>query len=446
MTSEPAVAGTRGRRSPQARAGGGGLTSEPAQAFVWVWLPGATDPVVAGRLDAVGEIVTFTYGRSYLAREDRIALYEPELPLGRGPISPLAGDVAGCIADAAPDSWGRRVICDRQIGGHADDTAGPPGLTDTAGLTDLSLLSYLLQSGSDRIGALDFQGSASEYVARWSANATLTELAESAERLEQGVPLSPALDEALLHGTSIGGARPKALVSDGARRLIAKFGSRTDTYPVVKGEFLAMELARRAGLNVATVELTHALGKDVLLVDRFDRPPGGGRRAMVSALTILGLDELAARYASYAELAQAIRARFTDPVPTLRELFARITFNILTSNNDDHARNHAAFWDGAALTLTPAYDICPQPRAGGETAQLMTIGQDGYRMSQVAGCVARAHTYLLSEADAREIVDHQIEVIETDWADVCDQAALPAADRARFWRRQFMNPYATEGY
>ena len=75
------------------------MTSEPQQAFVWVWLPGATDPVVAGRLDTAGALITFTYGQSYLARKDRIALYLPELPLGRGPISPLVGDVAGCVSD-----------------------------------------------------------------------------------------------------------------------------------------------------------------------------------------------------------------------------------------------------------------------------------------------------------------------------------------------------------
>jgi serine/threonine-protein kinase HipA len=410
------------------------MTSEPRRAFVWIWLPGATDPVVAGRLDTTGTLVTFTYGQSYLARGDRIALYLPELALGRGPISPLVGDVAGCIADAAPDAWGRRVIANRLIGHGALDT------------TDLNLLTYLLESGSDRIGALDFQTSASEHIARVTGDATLTELAESAERVEQGVPLSPALDQALLHGSSIGGARPKALLSDGDRRLIAKFSSTTDAYPVVKGEFVAMELARRAGLNVATVKLTHALGKDVLLIDRFDRPADGGRRAMVSALTVLGLDEASARYASYADLAQTIRSRFVDPVVTLRELFSRITFSILTGNTDDHARNHAAFWDGTALTLTPAYDICPQPRAGGETAQLMAIGQDGFRMSQVAGCVARASTYLLSEPDAREIVDRQIETIETQWADVCDRATLSEVDRAGFWRRQFLNPYATEDF
>jgi serine/threonine-protein kinase HipA len=408
--------------------------SQPTRAFVWAWLPGASDPVVAGRLDAVGENVVFTYGQSYLAREEAIPLYLPELPLGRGPIPPLAGDAAGCIADAAPDSWGRRVILNRRVGREAIDT------------TDLGLLTYLLESGSDRIGALDFQASPTEYVARTAGTATLAELAGSAERVERGIPLTTALDAALLHGSSVGGARPKVLLREGGRRLIAKFSSTTDAYPVVKGEFVAMTLARRAGLDAATVRLTKAPGKDVLLIDRFDRPAGGGRRAMVSALTVLGLDEAAARYASYADLARTVRARFTDPQATLRELFARITFNILTGNNDDHARNHAAFWDGAALTLTPAYDICPQPRSGGETAQLMAIGEDGWRMSQVSGCVARASTYLLSEAEAREIIDSQIDVIESQWAQVCDEAALTQVDRAGFKGRQFLNPYATEGY
>ena len=39
-----------------------------------------------------------------------------------------------------------------------------------------------------------------------------------------------------------------------------------------------MELAHRGGIAVAEVELTEALGKDVLLVERFDRPATGGRR------------------------------------------------------------------------------------------------------------------------------------------------------------------------
>ncbi|MHB1539590.1 MAG: HipA domain-containing protein, partial [Solirubrobacteraceae bacterium] len=172
----------------------------------------------------------------------------------------------------------------------------------------------------------------------------------------------------------------------------------------------------------------------------------GARRAIVSALTILGLDEMAGRYATYHALADAIRSRFTAPDATLRELFSRITFNILTGNTDDHPRNHAAFWDGRALTLTPAYDIAPHPRAGGEAAQIMAIGRDGWRMSQVAGCIRYAHEYHLSERAAREIVDNQIDVIESGFGDVCERAALTEVERRYFWRRQFLNPYALEGY
>jgi serine/threonine-protein kinase HipA len=410
------------------------MPSEPEVAFVWVWLPGAAEPVIAGRLDPVGPTVTFTYGQSYLEREDAIPLYLPELPLRRGAISAPVGEIPGCIADAAPDAWGQRVILYR-LTGQAD-----------AETTELGPLTYLLRSGSDRIGALDFQTSPREYVPRAMNHADLDELAESAERVERGLPLSPELDQALLHGSSVGGARPKALLDDGETTLIAKFSSTTDTFPVVKGEFVAMELARRAGLEVAPVRLTSAHGRDALLVERFDRPDGGGRRAMVSALTILGLDEAGARYGSYADLADLIRARFTGARATLRELFSRIVFNILCSNNDDHPRNHAAFWDGEMLTLTPAYDICPQLRSGGETAQIMAIGSDGWRMSQVAGCVERAGTYQLSEVEAREIVDHQLETIEGQWDEVCDLAELGEAARAAFRGRQFLNPYALEGY
>ena len=414
------------------------MTSErPTEAYVWIWLPGATEPVVAGRLEAVGDIVTFIYGRSYLRRGDAIAIYLPELPLGASEITPPPGmRLPGSIADGGPDAWGQRVIMRRMLGDASRTDADP---------ARLGVLAYLLESGSDRIGALDFQTSATAYVSRETV-ATVEELMQSAERLERGVPFSPALDQALVHASSIGGARPKALLDDGERKLIAKFSSTTDAYPIVKGEYAAMELARRVGLDAAAVELREVLSKDVILVERFDRPSAGQRRPVVSALTILELDEMLARYASYAALAQVVRERFTDARRTLRELFGRIVFNILTGNNDDHARNHAAFWDGAALTLTPAYDICPQPRAGGETRQAMPFGADGSQMSQVAAAVGAASTYLVSEADAREIIDHQIDVIDTQWIEVCDLARLTEVERSYFWRRQFLNPYALEGY
>jgi serine/threonine-protein kinase HipA len=412
--------------------------TDATEAFVWMWLPGATEPVVAGRLDQDGERLLFTYGASYRRRENSISVYDPELPLKEGVIAPINGlPMASCIRDGSPDAWGRRVIINR-LTGRKPDAAGVP---------EISELTFLLQSGSDRIGALDFQASATEYVPRLAAQASLDELMEAAALVEKGVPLTPALDQALNHGTSIGGARPKALIEDGTRKFIAKFSATNDTYSVVKAEFVAMKLAGACGLNAAPVSMTRAAHKDVLLIERFDRTRtdnGWTRQAMVSALTMLGLDEMMARYASYEDLAELIRHRFTDPKDTLKELYGRICFNVLCGNTDDHARNHAAFWDGRMLTLTPAYDICPQGRTGNEATQAMLIKGEG-RASTLATLLAAAADYHLKEAEAAKLIEDQITIIAAHWQEVCDEAELSPVDRKLFAGRQFLNSYALEG-
>ena len=146
----------------------------------------------------------------------------------------------GCLRDASPDARGRRVILNRTLGRAIKNA-------DVAALDDLT---YLVESGSDRIGALDFQCSSSENVPRVAPTATLEELHTGADKVEIGLPLSSALDRALFHGKSIGGARPKAMIQDGDTKWIAKFSSRTDTFNIVKGEYVAMRLAAKARLNV----------------------------------------------------------------------------------------------------------------------------------------------------------------------------------------------------
>lgn len=411
----------------------------PTSAFVWTWLPDATDPVVAGRIDLDSGVHSFTYGRSYLARKDAIPIYLPELPLQRGVIAPVAPlQMANSLRDAAPDAWGRRVIINRLTGLKGDDARN----------VEFDELTFLLHSGSDRAGALDFQASPDKYVAREHANATLDQLLDAAARVERGEPIPQGLDNALFHGSSIGGARPKALIEDDAKKFIAKFSATNDTYSVVKAEFIAMRLAALAGLDVAGVSLRAVAGKDVLLVERFDRTrvqSGWARRAFVSSLTLFGLDELSGRHASYAELADIIRARFTDPQASLRELYQRMVFNILVGNTDDHARNHAAFWDGRQLRLTPAYDICPQARNNPEANQAIYIA-DQNRRSQLEVCRLAARHFLLQDEEARAIIDGQVAAIRDNWQAVCDEAGLSAVDRAFLWRRQFLNAYAFEGY
>ena len=410
------------------------------EAYVWIWLPDEVKPVVAGRLEADNGNILFNYGKSYLERahdkNSAIAIFEPELPLKAGLLPlPKGLSIPGCIRDAAPDAWGRRVIINKKLGlkGTGTDTA------------ELDELTYLLESGSDRIGALDFQHSPTEYVPRLTNNVSMEELLESAQRVEKGVPLTPELDQALFHGSSIGGARPKALIQNEGKKYIAKFSSSADLYSVVKAEFIAMRLAALVGLNVASVKLAKAANKDVLLIERFDRKQkmqGWSRRAMVSALTLFGLDDMMARYASYEKLAEIIRHRFTDPKATLEEMFSRLVFNILCGNTDDHARNHAAFWNGKTLTLTPAYDICPQGRSGNEASQAMLIS-DNNNLSQLKTCLETAHNFLLSEAEAHAIFEKLTTTIERSWDSVCEEAELNEVDKKLLWGRQFLNPFST---
>lgn len=413
--------------------------ARPTEAFAWIWLPGALEPVVAGRIERDGDIYAFNYGRSYLDRADAIPIYLPELPLHRGKVAPRAPlEMAGCLRDGAPDAWGRRVIINRLTGLRGD----------AARNIEFDALTFMLNSGSDRIGALDFQTSADKFQPREQENATLEELLEAAELVQRGEQIPRALEKALFHGSSIGGARPKALIQHSEDKFIAKFSASNDTMAVVKAEFVAMRLAAEVGLNVAPVRLAKASGKDVLLVRRFDREWKDNRwtrRAMVSALTMLGLDEMQARYASYLNLAEIIRARFTDPKTTLRELFARLVFNVLTGNTDDHARNHAAFWDGTHLTLTKAYDICPQPRNGREANQAMLVNGEDKR-SLLENCRLTASSFLLSDRGARDLISHQVTTIARKWCDICGEAELGQVERGFLWRRQFLNDYAFEGY
>jgi len=403
------------------------MTSNVAEAFVWIWLPGYSVPVVAGRIEKHGPLHHFTYGRSYRELDNAIALSPFELPLQPGTFEPVGmNTIHSCLRDAAPDAWGRRVVGHRYPDLAADE------------------LDYLMLSGSDRIGALDFQASATDYVPRESDHPTLDDLLQAAELLESNRPLPPELERALLRGTSIGGARPKALIDDDDKHYIAKFSSTTDVYPVVKAEYIGMRLAALAGLTTAKVSLASSLGKDVLMIERFDRveiASGKIRRLMLSGLSLLELNEMEARYASYSDLADRIRQRFHEPQATLVELFRRLAFNVMVGNTDDHARNHSAFWDGRHLSLTPAYDICPQLRTGQEASQAMDIGGIAGNASKLSNVLSVCGKFQLREAEARSLIEQLIAVVEDNWSNVCDEAGLDTVERNKLWGRALLNPY-----
>lgn len=401
------------------------MTSE---VVVWTWPPGQKIPVPCGRLTPANDRLVFAYARSYLERHDAISLFEPELPLREGPIEPPATmTVASCLRDGGPDAWGRRVIAAR--------------LTGDPDRIDLAESTFMLESGSNRFGANDFQSSTRSYRPR-EETADLAQMLAAAETVDAGERLPETVAAALVHGTSIGGARPKLTLRDDGVEVIGKLSSSSDRYPVVKAEAAAMYLAAKAGVRTAETRLVRSFGRALLLVRRFDRGPGGSRRHAVSGLTLLGLEEMYGRYATYPDLVRRLdELGGPDPVG----VFDRVAANIALGNFDDHARNHAAFWDGSTVALTPAYDICPQPRSGDTAAQAMAYGRDGQRGSSLFDLLSCAPEYGLSIRAARARVDHILQAIEDTWPEAADHARLTSGERDLLWRRLILNPAATRG-
>jgi serine/threonine-protein kinase HipA len=380
-----------------------------SKAYIWIWLPGEYEPVVCGKLEADHNIYSFVYGRSYLERSNAIALDPFELPLQEGIFSPSFGETHSVIRDAAPDAWGRRVL-----------------IYKSGGLA-LTEIDTLLQAGNDRIGALDVTLEPTGYKAiQTDQQALIEDLLNAAHKLETGQTLPESLGNALLHGSSVGGARPKSLLGDKNHKWIAKFSSTTDHYPVVKSEYAAMWLASQCGIEVPAIKLLNELGKDVLLVKRFDRELVNDqwhRRFIISGLTALQLHETEAVLASYPDLASFIRRSGAHYPIDAQQLFRRMIFNILIGNTDDHARNHAFFWDGHQYTLTPAYDICPLLRVGQTASQAMVVGKNG-RESSIRNGLSQSEQFGLTLLEAKDIQEEITETIRVKWEEAADHGTL----------------------
>ena len=380
-----------------------------SEAYIWIWLPDAHKPVVCGKLEADNTFYNFVYGRSYLERSDAIALDPVELPLQDGVFTPTFGETHSVIRDAAPDAWGRRVLLYKS-GGHP-----------------FSELDYLLQAGKDRIGAMDVTTKPTGYTAiHTDLHSSVEDLLTAAQSVEAGKPLPESLGNALLHGSSVGGARPKSLLNDKEHKWIAKFSSTTDYYPVVRSEYAAMWLAAQCGIEVPATVLLKELGKDVLLVKRFDRESDNRRwyrRFLISGLTALQLHETEAVLASYPKLASFIRRSGKHYPANAQQLYRRMVFNILIGNTDDHARNHAFFWDGHNYILTPAYDICPMMRVGQTANQAMIVGDNG-RESTLRNALSQSGQFGLTSADAKIINEELTELVKEKWDEAAERGAL----------------------
>jgi serine/threonine-protein kinase HipA len=410
------------------------MTSEaPEECYVYVTLPGETSAVTAGRfvlaVDRRGMPEgRFVYGRSYLERRNAVELDPVELKLARRTYATVAmKGVFGALRDASPDYWGRRLI-QRHLG-EAQPTE----------------MDYLLHSPDDRAGALGFGLNVTPPAPRRDFNRTLEleklqAIADAIVADEEPDEAHPAADvdrdqveKLLMIGTSMGGARPKAVVEDDDGLWIAKFNRTDDNWNNARVEHAMLVLARACGMLAAESRVTQAGGRDVLLVKRFDRERAeqGYRRArMVSALTLLRAEDtyqLRDRW-SYVLLAEELRRACADPERNAAELFRRMCFNALISNIDDHPRNHAVIARDFDWALSPAYDLMPSTPVSIERRDLAMECGDAGRIANATNLLSQSARFLLEREEARSIVDAMEAQVRGTWFATAKAAGVAERD------------------
>jgi serine/threonine-protein kinase HipA len=409
-----------------------------AECYVYITLPGEIFSVTAGRFvlgktardDALGR---FVYGRSYLKNPDAVEFDPIELKLStRTYETTRLNGVFGALRDAGPDYWGRRII------------------EKHAGRAQLGELDYLLESPDDRAGALGFgrHQSPPAPLRKFNQAIDLEKLQSLAEALvKDEIPSDPQaqqIQDLMLLGTSMGGARPKAVVQDGEGLWIAKFNRHDDRWNNARVEHAMLRLARECGLHTAESRIETVGTKDVLLVKRFDRgrtAKGYTRARMVSGLTLLRADEApqARQNWSYVILVETLRRVVADAKSDARELFRRICFNALISNLDDHPRNHAILAKQRYWNLSPAYDLTPSvPVSTVHRDLAMDCGDQG-RYANAKNILSQHARFLLDKEEAQKIVNDMKIQVEATWYETLRASGVSEND-AETIRGAFVYP------
>jgi serine/threonine-protein kinase HipA len=370
---------------------------------------------------------TFSYDPVWIENPRGFAV-QPSLPLEAVPFHTsgqpghMRDALAGVFADAAPDSWGRRLL-ERAYGN---------------GLSEFEYLT--LSDDTCRQGALRFLDDAGKIIRGAAADAVprlvdLQAITAIARAYEQGREISAEEMQALAGAGGSGGARPKANVRDGETLWLAKFTSVHDQQPIERVEVATLRLARACGIRTPEVrlELTDT-PFPVALIQRFDRR-GTARIPYISARTALGKTGI--ELGSYTEIVDFMRAYAADPQADFRELFLRLIFTILVSNKDDHLKNHGFLYVGSGRwRLSPVFDVNPAPDRNPHLETAILEGGAHDRSIRLA--LEACEFFEIAEADARRMIRATAQRISDEWREVLRQAGV-SGTLAREYEAAFVN-------
>lgn len=363
----------------------------------------------------------FTYSASYLAFSRAIAI-DPNLPLVAG--SQPFDRLPGAFQDCAPDRWGRNLIVRRARTLTVEKAGRAPTLNDVdflAGVSDFTRQGALRFTLPGSTTFLDPDVTIPKLIA-------LPHLLRAVDRLADDENSEEAIKALLDAGSgSLGGARPKASVIDsGSQLLLAKFPHRNDQWDIMGWEKTALDLAERAGIDVPRRRLAGIDGRQVLLLERFDRS-GDRRIPYISAMTLTsgrdGEDH------DYADIATYLCEVGSHVDADLAQLFRRTALSCAIHNTDDHLRNHGFLGSTAGWRLSPLFDVNPNPELS--EGRQTSIGTASRADEEVRGLLVFASACRLSDGQASAIVTEVLDAT-AGWADVATANGLSAREQARF--------------
>jgi serine/threonine-protein kinase HipA len=334
--------------------------------FVYADWESLKGPALMGTLSVVHtkghQVVSFDYDKEWVKRGAAQHL-DPDLQFFTGPQYLGKGKANfGVFMDSSPDRWGKTLMDRREAILARQQDRRPKKLFEE---------DYLLGVyDAHRMGGLRFKIEGSDEFQHadkglvtppWTS---LRELEHASIELENDVLKESEelhwINMLIAPGASLGGARPKASVSDESGHLwIAKFPSIKDTHNVAAWEMVVNELATQAGIVIAKGMIRQYNSAHLtFLSKRFDRTGNAGRIHFASAMTLPGLMD-GATGVSYLDLATFIMQQGAAPGPDLEQLWRRIVFHIAVKNTDDHPRNHGFLLTDSGWRLSPAYDVNP---------------------------------------------------------------------------------------
>lgn len=366
---------------------------------------------------------TFQYERGYLAHPRAYAL-DPALELVSGSLH-VAG-LPGAFSDTAPDRWGRNLIGRRERARAREESRPVPTLDDVdylAGVSDVTRQGALRFRVDDRSEFLH----PGEHIPRLIRLPQLLRAADTVAR-HPGEDDFEAVKSLLEAGTgSLGGARPKAaVIGDDGRQLIAKFPHPEDGWDVMAWEATSLDLANAAGITTPPHRLTIVGDRTVLLLDRFDRGGDGGRIGYMSAMTLL--EKRDGDSSDYVEIAERFAEVSERPKDDARELFRRVVLSVGLNNTDDHLRNHGFVRGKSGWSLSPVFDVNPNPEPG--VRQTTIAGADRPDL-EPAGIRELAQACLLPPSEAVRELDRSIAALE-EWRSVARRNGIGSSELSCF--------------